>query len=83
PVSGRTEAGLRAQAAKLRSAVDGHPVDIALTLATRRAHLDHRAVVLGRTTADLRRGLDTLVTGHSPGTVAARGKPTRLDHLSG
>jgi acyl transferase domain-containing protein/acyl carrier protein len=70
PVSGRTEAGLRAQAAKLLagvSGVDSHPADVAFTLATRRAHLGHRAVVLGRTTAELRAGLGSVAAGERPG----------------
>ncbi|MGW7687659.1 type I polyketide synthase [Streptomyces asiaticus] len=54
PVSGRTEDALRAQAARLRPSVaavgaDGpRPLDLAYSLATSRAALEHRAVLLGR-----------------------------------
>ncbi|MEV6131893.1 type I polyketide synthase [Streptomyces violaceusniger] len=61
PVSGRTEDALRAQAARLRPAVDDfadasvdggadgpRPLDLAYSLATSRAALEHRAVALGR-----------------------------------
>ncbi|MBE1502215.1 acyl transferase domain-containing protein/D-arabinose 1-dehydrogenase-like Zn-dependent alcohol dehydrogenase [Amycolatopsis lexingtonensis] len=62
PVSGRSVAALRAQAARL-SEVDGTPADIGFTLATGRAALDHRAVVLGTTAADFRAGLAALAEG--------------------
>ncbi|MGW7751634.1 type I polyketide synthase [Streptomyces violaceusniger] len=61
PVSGRTEDALRAQAARLRPSVDAfadasvdggadgpRPLDLAYSLATSRAALEHRAVALGR-----------------------------------
>ncbi|KUL66764.1 polyketide synthase, partial [Streptomyces violaceusniger] len=61
PVSGRTEDALRAQAARLRPTVDAfvdasgdtgadgpRPLDLAYSLATSRAALEHRAVALGR-----------------------------------
>ncbi|MBI0295363.1 SDR family NAD(P)-dependent oxidoreductase [Streptomyces sp. PRKS01-29] len=53
PVSGRTEDALRAQAARLRPSVDAgadgpRPLDLAYSLATSRAALEHRAVLLGR-----------------------------------
>ncbi|MFE5120411.1 type I polyketide synthase [Streptomyces sp. NPDC056669] len=55
PVSGRTEDALRAQAARLSPSVgtgtgtDGpRPLDLAYSLATSRAALEHRAVALGR-----------------------------------
>ncbi|NBH02453.1 SDR family NAD(P)-dependent oxidoreductase, partial [Amycolatopsis sp. SID8362] len=62
PVSGRSVAALRAQAARL-SEVDGTPADIGFSLATGRAALDHRAVVLGTTAADFRAGLAALAQG--------------------
>uniref|UniRef100_UPI0023B96FE3 type I polyketide synthase n=1 Tax=Streptomyces sp. 5-6(2022) TaxID=2936510 RepID=UPI0023B96FE3 len=53
PVSGRTEDALRAQAARLRPSVAAggdapRPLDLAYSLATSRAALEHRAVLLGR-----------------------------------
>ncbi|MEU8878093.1 type I polyketide synthase, partial [Streptomyces javensis] len=53
PVSGRTEDALRAQAARLRPSVAAgadapRPLDLAYSLATSRAALEHRAVALGR-----------------------------------
>ncbi|WP_410612237.1 type I polyketide synthase [Amycolatopsis sp. lyj-109] len=62
PVSGRSVAALRAQAARL-SEVDGSPVDVGFSLATGRAALDHRAVVLGTTAEDFRTGLAALAAG--------------------
>ncbi|WP_438492178.1 type I polyketide synthase [Streptomyces asiaticus] len=53
PVSGRTEDALRAQAARLRPSVAAagadtpRPLDLAYSLATSRAALEHRAVLLG------------------------------------
>ncbi|MBP2327135.1 acyl transferase domain-containing protein/acyl carrier protein [Kibdelosporangium banguiense] len=47
PVSGHGTSGLRAQAERLASAVDGHTVlDVGCSLATTRSPLTHRAVVL-------------------------------------
>ncbi|MFI0768457.1 type I polyketide synthase [Streptomyces sp. NPDC021218] len=61
PVSGRTEDALRAQAARLSPSADAfvhssvdngadgpRPLDLAYSLATSRAALEHRAVALGR-----------------------------------
>ncbi|MEU4253204.1 SDR family NAD(P)-dependent oxidoreductase [Amycolatopsis sp. NPDC026612] len=62
PVSGRSVAALRAQATRL-SEVDGRPADVGFSLATGRAALDHRAVVLGTTAADFRPGLTALAGG--------------------
>ncbi|WP_411292662.1 type I polyketide synthase, partial [Streptomyces sp. EAG2] len=64
PVSGRTADALRAQAARLRQALDGSPeadlVGHARALAAGRAALDHRAVVLGSGRDDLLTGLAAL-----------------------
>ena len=53
-VSSRTAAGVAAQADRLRSFADEHsglrPVDVGFSLATTRAALAHRAVLLGATT---------------------------------
>ncbi|WP_460440812.1 type I polyketide synthase [Amycolatopsis stemonae] len=52
PLSGRTQAALRAQAARLLSYVDENPglspVDVGWSLATRRTAFEHRAVADGR-----------------------------------
>ncbi|MGC4807682.1 type I polyketide synthase [Micromonospora sp. DT233] len=48
PVSARTPAGLAAQARRLRDGLPpARPVDVAFSLATGRAPLEHRAVALG------------------------------------
>ncbi|MFD0312575.1 SDR family NAD(P)-dependent oxidoreductase, partial [Streptomyces sp. NPDC127119] len=57
---------LRAQAARLRTLVDdtgAHPADIGHSLATTRAALDERAVVLGTTKDSFLAGLDALARG--------------------
>ncbi|MGW1163731.1 type I polyketide synthase [Streptomyces sp. NPDC002519] len=63
-VSGRTPAACRAQAARLAEFLaagpDRSPAAVAHALATTRAVLDHRAVVLGARTDDLCAGLDRL-----------------------
>ncbi|WP_433470670.1 type I polyketide synthase [Saccharomonospora azurea] len=78
-LSGKTATALRAQAEKLRPAAeDADPVDLAFSLATTRAALDHRAVVLG----DLDAGLAALADGTpSPNVVtgvATRGRTAFL-----
>ncbi|MFC4469934.1 SDR family NAD(P)-dependent oxidoreductase, partial [Streptomyces xiangluensis] len=55
-VSARTADALRAQTERLASAT-GTPLDIGLSLATTRAELEHRAVVLGPDQATLRAAL--------------------------
>ncbi|MEU3607768.1 SDR family NAD(P)-dependent oxidoreductase, partial [Streptomyces sp. NPDC035033] len=77
-LSARTEAALRTRAADLRAHLDAHPeldpADVAGTLATRRARLDQRAVVLGTDREALLRGLDALAEGApAPGTVRGDG----------
>ncbi|EST37924.1 hypothetical protein N566_10340, partial [Streptomycetaceae bacterium MP113-05] len=69
-VSARTEAALHTQLDRLRAATPGlDPYDVAHTLATGRAHLEHRAVVVGgdldrvRTGRALDGGLAFLFTG--------------------
>ncbi|MFI9643206.1 SDR family NAD(P)-dependent oxidoreductase [Micromonospora sp. NPDC051925] len=57
PVSGRSAAGLAAQAARLADFLadaDLHPADVALTLGTGRAALEHRGVAVGDGVAGLR-----------------------------
>ncbi|MFE6774575.1 type I polyketide synthase [Streptomyces sp. NPDC057702] len=77
-LSARDTTALRAQATRLAHTVDQRaalsPVDIAHTLATGRAALDHRAVVLGATTSHLRAGLAAVAAGTDDPTVV-RGTP--------
>ncbi|MER6016431.1 type I polyketide synthase [Streptomyces bluensis] len=70
-VSGRTDRATRAQAARLTRflASSDEPVvpgDVAHALATTRAVLDHRAVVLGTGLDQLRAGLDALAADSNP-----------------
>src|SRR6202008_2883858 len=64
-LSARTPDALRAQAARLLSFVDGpaSPVDVAYSLATGRAKLEHRAVVLETDLADFAEGLTAVADG--------------------
>ncbi|WP_284349434.1 type I polyketide synthase, partial [Streptomyces sp. A 4/2] len=63
-VSAKTAAAVPAQAARLASAVRGAAgVDVGLSLATTRSGLEHRAVVLGTNTEELRSGLRELAEG--------------------
>ncbi|WP_410618703.1 type I polyketide synthase [Amycolatopsis sp. cmx-8-4] len=62
-LSARTPEALRAQAAALT--VDADLGDLAFSLATSRAALDHRAVVTGETAEDVERGLRALAEGRS------------------
>ncbi|WP_338022809.1 beta-ketoacyl synthase N-terminal-like domain-containing protein, partial [Allosalinactinospora lopnorensis] len=61
-VSGRSEQALRAQAARLRAWVEDRPgvapVDVGWSLASGRAALEHRAVVVGGDRGELVRGLE-------------------------
>ncbi|WP_444542948.1 SDR family NAD(P)-dependent oxidoreductase, partial [Kitasatospora xanthocidica] len=66
PLSGHTEAALRDQAARLLAhveATDADPRDIAHSLATTRAQLDQRAVVIGSGRDELLDGLRALAEG--------------------
>ncbi|OIK28724.1 hypothetical protein VT52_005055 [Streptomyces malaysiense] len=80
PVSGRTEEALRAQAARLRRYLTdrpkAHPADVGFSLATGRAHHEHRAVVVGTDGEELLRGLDLLAAGEPAGGVL-RGRAAR------
>ncbi|MFD7506788.1 type I polyketide synthase [Streptomyces sp. NPDC059850] len=66
-LSGKNEAALRAQAAKLLAHLDAAPglrtADIGHSLATTRTAFDQRAVLVGSDRDDLARGLDALARG--------------------
>ncbi|GHF46478.1 polyketide synthase [Streptomyces morookaense] len=77
-LSGRTEAALRAQAARLASFLTdagqdaGRAVpaaDMAYSLATTRAAFEHRAVVVADTPEDFRTGLAAVADGSTPSHV--------------
>ncbi|MFI5967882.1 beta-ketoacyl synthase N-terminal-like domain-containing protein, partial [Streptomyces asoensis] len=75
PLSGRGEAALRAQARRLADYVGEHPelspADAALSLATTRSVLDHRAVVLTPDRDSALPALSTLADGvPAPGVVS-------------
>jgi pimaricinolide synthase PimS1 len=67
PLSGRTPAALRDQAARLLAHLADHPgsaaADVGLALATTRTHFAERAVVVGDTPADLQARLAVLARG--------------------
>ncbi|MBM7173764.1 acyltransferase domain-containing protein, partial [Streptomyces sp. G44] len=73
-LSAKSEAALKAQAERLRSALsaDCSPVDVAFSLATTRAALEHRAVVVGSGCEELLRGLDA-VAADAPAAGVVRG----------
>ncbi|RKT54470.1 type I polyketide synthase [Saccharothrix australiensis] len=80
PLSARTPAALRAQADRVRAHLDGGAdlVDTAYSLATGRAALDHRAVVVA---ADPDRAADALAAlggGSAAGSVTGRPAAGRL-----
>ncbi|WP_416615683.1 SDR family NAD(P)-dependent oxidoreductase [Micromonospora sp. LOL_014] len=73
-LSARTEAALRAQADRLRAhlaaATEPDPLDVGFSLATTRAALAHRAVLLAPDGDGLRHALDALAaSGPAPGLV--------------
>jgi acyl transferase domain-containing protein/NADPH:quinone reductase-like Zn-dependent oxidoreductase/acyl carrier protein len=72
-VSAHSEAALRAQADRLRGWLDERPelepLDVALTLATARAQLEHRAAVIGSDRDELVAGLEALAGGESAAGV--------------
>ncbi|WP_151771929.1 type I polyketide synthase, partial [Streptomyces abyssomicinicus] len=66
-LSARSEAGLRAQAERLADSVSGttSPLDVAYSLATGRAHLEHRAAVVATAPEDLIAALCAVAEGRS------------------
>ncbi|WP_340563430.1 type I polyketide synthase [Streptomyces sp. GSL17-111] len=80
-LSGASPEGLRAQAARLRdTAAAERPADVGLSLATRRAVLEHRAVLLGTRSEELLRELDAFAVGrgNAPSGVATSGRTVFL-----
>ncbi|WP_203607032.1 type I polyketide synthase [Streptomyces sp. SID11385] len=81
PLSARTPAALGALARRLADRVDGEPVGglsgLALSLATRRAELESRAVVLADGVEGLRTALTSLASAAEDGSVpgVVRGTP--------
>ncbi|MFI1973429.1 type I polyketide synthase, partial [Streptomyces cinnamoneus] len=77
-LSGKSEAALQAQAARLRDALategaeQTSPVDVGFSLATSRAVLEHRAVVVGAEREELLRGLTAVAEG-APAASVVRG----------
>ncbi|MGW7009002.1 type I polyketide synthase, partial [Streptomyces sp. NPDC054933] len=73
-LSAKSEVALREQARRLGEHVrcndDLSPVDVAFSLATTRAGLDHRMAVVGGRRDDFLRGLDAVVRGELPVGVA-------------
>ncbi|MFB7666046.1 type I polyketide synthase [Kitasatospora sp. NPDC056138] len=68
-LSAKGEVALRAQAERLLSAGDAELVDVAYSLATGRAGLEHRAVVVAGGREELLRGLGALAEGESAGNL--------------
>ncbi|MET7669453.1 type I polyketide synthase [Micromonospora luteifusca] len=62
PISGRSATALRAQADRLRAALDetATPAAVGHALATTRSSLEHRAVIVAATPAEFRSALDAL-----------------------
>ncbi|MEW1605570.1 beta-ketoacyl synthase N-terminal-like domain-containing protein, partial [Streptomyces sp. NPDC093808] len=76
PVSARSSAALREQAARLRTFLktrpEATPADVGFSLATTRAALEHRAVAVGSTRDTLLAQLDTL-SGRGPVSAGGLG----------
>ncbi|MFE6692178.1 type I polyketide synthase, partial [Streptomyces sp. NPDC057743] len=77
-LSGKTEAGLRAQAERLRSFLGERPelspVDVAFSLASSRMVLEHRAVVVGADRDALLAGVGSVASGEpTAGVVTGTG----------
>ncbi|MER7114167.1 type I polyketide synthase [Saccharomonospora azurea] len=81
-LAAKTEAALKAQAAAVREVGDADVADVAFSLVTTRAALDHRAVVLGESRDALVSALEALAEGRSSADVVTgsvmRGKTAFL-----
>ncbi|MFD8321801.1 type I polyketide synthase [Kitasatospora purpeofusca] len=80
PLSARTPAGLREQAARLRGFAEQRkdlaPADLGRALATTRTAFEYRAAVTGTDRSELLAGLDALAEGGQlPGLVQGRAAP--------
>ncbi|MGW4774507.1 SDR family NAD(P)-dependent oxidoreductase [Nocardia sp. NPDC004278] len=79
-VSAKSEAGLRAQAARLHAWVSAHPeaepVDVAHALLTTRARLEHRATIVAADRNAMLAGLAEVAAGSASSNVA-EGMPVR------
>ncbi|MGW2256227.1 type I polyketide synthase, partial [Kitasatospora sp. NPDC001660] len=74
-LSAATPEALRAQAERLLAAdADARPMDVAYSLATTRAALEHRAAVVGDGTEQLLAGLRAVADGEAPTGVATSGR---------
>ncbi|MFC5153872.1 type I polyketide synthase [Streptomyces amakusaensis] len=80
PLSGRSADALRRQAERLLPvAAQAHPADVGHSLATGRAALEHRAVVLGESREELLAGLRALAEGEDvPSVVRDKTAPGGL-----
>ncbi|MPZ79429.1 MAG: alpha/beta fold hydrolase [Actinophytocola sp.] len=80
PLSARSAAALRAQAAALRGLTDPSPVLVGHALAVSRARFPHRAVVMGESAQELLAGLASLAAGDLPANAVrgVAGRPGRL-----
>ncbi|WKD32050.1 type I polyketide synthase [Streptomyces xanthophaeus] len=80
-LSGKDETALRRQADRLHRHLTAHPelhpADVGLSLATTRAALEHRAVVIGTDRAALLEGLGALGRDESPGGSVVRASGAR------
>nr|AKA59091.1 type-I PKS [Streptomyces sp. WAC2288] len=72
-VSAKSADGVAAQASRLLGLEPADPLDIGLSLGATRSALEHRSVVLGADLAELRSGLDGLVSGRVRASVAGSG----------
>ena len=82
PLSARNADALRAQALRLRERLDTEPglspVDVGYSLATTRAALERRAVLVAEDRAGLLDALDALTVGETEGSTATAGRTAFL-----